>query len=261
MTVAAQLADHYAALPDVAGFAPRYRRTLLLDVFRRDPSTNPSYGGWDYGKDAVTESLLAQTVWEAQESTLAVDILANHPGVVLDFGAHIGWYTILAGVFGDHPVVAFEPDPNMLKALSRNADRYSVDVTYRDGVEPSTPPITVDGDVALMKCDIEGMDGWAVDACATLFQENRIRCALIEVSPIFWHYGHGPTDYVKMVGQLQDWGYRVYRIPPKGWVHNDAYRAAPLATLKRYCGLGADWADIIRGCRQDNFVFIRPEDV
>lgn len=261
VTVQAELAGHYPALPDVAGFAPRYGRSLALDVLRPDPSAAPSYGEWDYGRDAVTESLLLQTVWEAQESTLAVDILANHSGTVLDFGAHIGWYTVLAGVFGDHPVIAFEPEPNMLKALSANADRYNVDVTYRDAVEPATPQLEVDGDVAFMKVDIEGMDGWAVDCCASLLQQHRIRFALIEVSPIFYNDGRGPCDYVAMVDQLRDWGYRVYRIPPKGWEHNDAYREQPLTTLKRYCELGEDWADVIRDCRQDNFVFIRGEDV
>lgn len=258
-TVTAELAGHYPALSDVAGFAPRYQATLELDVLTPDPSAAPSYGEWDYGKDAVTESLMLQQVWEAQESTLAVDILANHSGTVLDFGAHIGWYTVLAGVFGNHPVIAFEPEPNMVKALSANADRYNVNVTYRDAVAPTTL-VEVDGDVAFMKVDIEGMDGWAVDACADLFQQHRIRCALIEVSPIFYNDGRGPCDYVAMVGQLRDWGYRVYQIPPKGWEHNAAYRTSPLATLKRYRELGDDWADVIADCRQDNFVFIRDED-
>lgn len=259
-TATAELAQHYSALPDVAGFAPRYWRSLQLDVFRPDPSAAPSDGEWDYGKDAVTESLQLQAVWEAQESTLAVDILANHPGVVLDFGAHVGWYTVLAGVFGGHRVIAFEPDPKMVTALRVNAERYNVDISYRDEVRPSTPPVEVDGVVALMKCDIEGMDGWAVDACAALFAQQRIRFALIEVSPIFYHDGHGASDYVAMVGRLRDWGYRVCRIPPKGWRHNDAYRERPLATLKQYCELGADWATVIAGCRQDNFVFIRDTD-
>lgn len=257
VTVTAELAQQYSALPDVAGFAARYQRSLLLDVFRPDPSVAPSYGEWDYGKDAVTESLQLQAVWEAQESTVVVDILANHRGVVLDFGAHIGWYTALAGLFGGHRVIAFEPDPKMATALRANADRYNVDVDYRDGVTPATPQVEVTGPVALMKCDIEGMDGWAVDACAHLFAQQRIRFALIEVSPIFEHDGRGATDYVAMVGQLLDWGYHAYRIPPKGWRHNHIYRARPLATLKRYCGLGEDWAEVVAGCRQDNFVFIR----
>lgn len=260
MTVTAELAHHYPVLPDVAGFAARYQRSLQLDVFSPDPSATPSDGEWDYGKDAVTESLLLQAVWEAQESTVAVDILANHRGVVLDIGAHIGWYTVLAGVFGGHRVIAFEPDPKMVTALRVNAERYNVDISYRDEVRPSTPQIEVDGVVALMKCDIEGMDGWAVDACATLFQQHRIRFALIEVSPIFYHEGRGPSDYVAMVGRLQQWGYRTYQIPPKGWEHNDTYRAHPLATLKQHCELGDDWADVVAGCRQDNFVFIRDED-
>ncbi len=44
------------------------------------------------------------------------------------------------------------------------------------------------------------------------------------------------------------------------WEHNAEYREQPIATLKRYCELGDDWADVVAGCRQDNFVFIRSED-
>jgi hypothetical protein len=244
-TTPARLAERYAALPDVAGFAHRHQVTFTLDVLD--------------SPDEVTAALVAQEVWEAQESTVAVDILATTPGVVLDFGAHIGWYAVLAGLFGDHPVVAFEPDAVTVAALAANAARYDVNVTFRPGIGPTSPPVDADGDVALMKCDIEGMDGWAVDCCAALFQQHRIRYALIEVSPIFTNDGGG-CDYVAMVGRLLDWGYHAYRVPPKGWEHNDAYRELPLATLKRYRELGDGWADVIAGCRQDNFVFIRDED-
>jgi hypothetical protein len=261
MQVAARLAESYPALPDVAAFARRHRREFVLDVFAPDPDAAPAYGEYDHGRDGVTEALIKQGVWEAQESTVAVDILATTPGKVLDFGAHIGWYTVLAGLFGNHPVIAFEPDAPTIQLLDTNARRYGVDVEHRfSPVGPTSPPVAVGGDVALMKCDIEGMDGYAVDACAGLFRRHRIRYALIEVSPIFTADGRSDCDYVVMVGQLRDWGYRVYRVPPKGWEHNDAYREQPLATLKAHRELGTDWAEVVAGCRQDNFVFIRNED-
>lgn len=256
----ARLAGHYPALPDVAGFPARYQRELLLDVLAPDPDAAPAYGEYDYGQDAVTEALVKQGVWEAQESLIAVDILATTPGVVLDVGAHIGWYTVLAGLFGGHRVVAFEPDCSTAAVLAANAERYDVAVDYRLGVGPGTPPVEVDGDVALMKCDIEGMDGHAVACCADLFEQRRIRYALIEVSPIFTGDGRSDCDYVALVGRLRGWGYHCYRVPPKGWAHNDEFREVPLLALRRYCELGADWADVVAGCRQDNFVFIRDED-
>jgi hypothetical protein len=259
-TATAQLAERYPTLPDVAGFARRYQAAFTLEVLSPDPEAAPAYGEYDHGQDAVTEALIKQGVWEAQESTVAVDILAGTPGVVLDFGAHIGWYTVLAGMFGGHPVLAFEPDVVSVSALVANAARYGVNVICQPGVGRASPPVDVGGDVALMKCDIEGMDGYAVDCCADLFHQHRIRYALIEVSPIFTEDGRSSCDYVAMVGRLLDWGYHVYRVPPKGWEHNDAYREEPLATLIRYCELGDDWADVVAGCRQDNFVFIRDED-
>lgn len=261
MSVTAHLSGQYEALPDVAGFSEHHQATFTLDVFTPDAGAAPAYGEYDHGRDAVTESLIKQGVWEAQESTVAVDILASTPGVVLDFGAHVGWYTVLAGLFGGHRVVAFESDPDAWGALSVNAARYGVDVTIQPGVGPGSPRVVVDGDVALMKCDIEGMDGWAVECCADLFRERRIRYALIEVSPIFTADGRSDCDYVELVGRLRGCGYRAFRVPPKGWEHNAAYREWPLSTLISHCGLGEDWAEVVAGCRQDNFVFIRDDDL
>ncbi|AHH20835.1 hypothetical protein NONO_c60590 [Nocardia nova SH22a] len=261
-TLTARLAPAYAELPDVAGFAAQFRRDFDLDVFAPDSAAKPGYGEYDPGRDAVTESLLAQTVWEAQESTLAADILAQTAGVVLDFGAHIGWYTVLAALFGAHPVIAFEEHEATREVLEANIRRHSVAADLRPGVTASTTPFAHDsiGEVALMKCDIEGAEDLAVDACAELFADHRIRYALIEISPIFTADGRSNCDYVAMTGQLLDWGYHLFRIPPKGWEHNDEYREQPVATLIRRCAVGADWPAVIAGCRQDNFVFIRSED-
>ena len=250
----------YPALPDIAGFAERFHQSFMMSVFTAGPPRQLAYGEYDHGQDALTESLTKQGVWEGQESTLAVDILASTPGVVLDFGAHIGWYTVLAGLFGQHPVIAYEPDAQNVELLRLNADRHGVKVSYQPGVDEHFS-LSLDEDVAFLKCDIEGYDCYAIGGCSSLFQSHRIRYALVEVSPIFTADGRSPCDYVTMVGALLGHGYSAYRIPPKGWVHNPEYRDHPLETLKAYCQLGDDWAEVVANCRQDNFVFIRPEDL
>lgn len=254
-TLGIALAGHYPALPDVAGFAERYQRTFDLDVFAHDPQAAPAYGEYDPGLDSVTDSLVLQGVWEAQESTAAVDILARTEGIVLDFGAHVGWYSVLAGLAG-HQVVAIDSDPLCLRAVRCNADRYSLDIeTVLRDVDDDSPVLAVDTPVALWKCDIEGQECNAVRMSDHLFRSRSVAFALIEVSPIFTGDGRSTCDYVDLLGRMMAYGYDCYRVPPKGWEHNDAYREDPLDTLVTYCRLPDDgWQGIVAGCRQDNFV-------
>lgn len=248
-TVTARLAESYPQLPDVAGFPPRWHREFALDGLTVDPN-NPAVD------DAVTLSIRAQSVWEAHETLAAVDVLSNHAGTMLDFGAHIGWYSILAGFFGAGPVVVWENDWETLKVLAANALRHDLDLTLAGAVTETMAPVDVDGPVSLVKVDLEGMDCWAINACAHLFETRRVAAALVEVSPIFEHDGRGACAYVPLVEQLIGWGYWPHRVPPKGWEWLDEYRDAPVETLRRRRALGADWADVIAGCRQDNFVFL-----
>jgi len=96
--VTARLAGRYPTLPDAAGFPAHYQRDLELEVLDRDPN-NPAV------EDAITVAFQRHQVWEPHETLLAVDILTHCPGLVLDFGAHVGWYSILARAFGNHPEI------------------------------------------------------------------------------------------------------------------------------------------------------------
>lgn len=256
MLVQAHLAATYPNLPDVAGFPDRYQRSFQLEAPDYDPQAlQPIYG--DRIRDAVTMSLQAQGVWEAHETLAAVDVLSHHAGLVLDFGAHVGWYSILASLFGDHPVIAWEDDPEIADFLHRNLARHGVAASVQGRIGPGGTDFIPSGhQIALVKIDLEGMDCWAVDWCADLFKSGRVAAALIEVSPIFEHDGRGPCSYVDLVGQLVSWGYWPHQIPPKGWDRLDEYREAPIETLRRYRALGDNWADVITGCRQDNFMFL-----
>jgi hypothetical protein len=261
-TVHVELAARYDALSDVAGFAERFCIGFDLDVFTLNPPETLCYGDYDHGGDSVSDALINQGVWEAQESTVVVDILKSVPGLVLDFGAHIGWYAVLAGLFGNHPVIAFEPDGRAVEVLRRNGARNGVDLTIRQvKVVQGFHVGRVDVDVALLKCDIEGDDCHAVAGCSQLFADHKIAYALIEVSPIFTADGRSTCDYVEMAGFLiEDCGYKAYRIPVKGWEYNDAYREEPLTVLTNHWSITGDWVHTIADCRQDNFLFVRPEE-
>lgn len=255
MELVAHLAGHYPTLPDVAGFPRRYQRTFQLDALDHDPHAPEPPAETDRARDAITVALQTQGVWEAHETLAAIDVLTHHPGVMLDFGAHVGWYTILAGLFGDGEVITWEEDPETLVLLNANVARHDIDAVFKGPVTEGMPAVNVDGPVSLVKVDLEGVDCWAIDACAHLFAQQQVAAALVEVSPVFEGTG-GMCRYVDLVDRLISWGYWPHRIPPKGWDRLDEYREDPLGTLRRHRRLGADWRAVVAGCRQDNFVFL-----
>src|SRR5439155_18290144 len=70
----------------------------------------------------IREELATGGVWEAGETANIVELLA--PGMTfLDIGAHVGYYSIIAGrIVGPRGLVlSFEPEPNNFELLVANA--------------------------------------------------------------------------------------------------------------------------------------------
>ena len=75
----------------------------------------------EIGSSPVTHGLVLDGIWEPLASRLVCDLLG--PGsVVIDVGANVGYYSILAGklVGADGRVLAFEPDPYSYALLVKN---------------------------------------------------------------------------------------------------------------------------------------------
>ncbi len=66
-------------------------------------------------------------------------------------------------------------------------------------------------DVSLMKMDIEGAEGLAVEGAAKLFESRRVKSLLLELHPaLLKAHGHSADE---MVNRLLAWGYAGFRIP------------------------------------------------
>src|SRR6185503_6407505 len=66
----------------------------------------------------IANSLLTLGVWEKLETEIFLSLIKPHM-TVLDVGAHIGYYTLLAAKRVKQ-VYCFEPDPETFQLLSRN---------------------------------------------------------------------------------------------------------------------------------------------
>lgn len=185
--------------------------------------------GFCPARGCSSEGILSQQTWEPYETRLILGVLQREPGLVLDFGANIGWYSLLAALNG-HNVIAFECDPETCDVLRRNAarngvaDRINVVTAW---VNDKLPRFHADADVLLVKIDVEGEEANAVQACWDLFEQRRIKYALVEISPTF-----GP-GYGELIESIIDVGYSAFAVPDKHSSHRDEFNEDPLGALER----------------------------
>jgi FkbM family methyltransferase len=94
-----------------------------------DLTPEMSFSIHESGDQHVSESLARDGVWEPFESELILRILrvsASGTPLMLDCGANLGWYSVLAAVAGGASVVAFEPMPSNAVLLRQNIARNNV---------------------------------------------------------------------------------------------------------------------------------------
>jgi hypothetical protein len=214
---------------DFAPFPEHRRLDFEIEVF--DWHRYKDGASFCYGKDGFAEGVICQGVWESYETRIALEVFAtSRPGVVLDFGSSMGWYTMLAALTG-HRVIAWEAIDEFASVLRRNADRYSwcadmIEVR-NEWVDGSTPPVKVDGEVVLLKVDTEGMEQEVLAMCWDLIEERRVRYMLLEVSPCF------RDGYDVLLAQLGECGYDLFRSPDKLCSYRAEFGQDPLGVLER----------------------------
>ncbi len=171
-----------------------------------DPKYAVHPGLYCPGQDAVSDRLLTEGFWELHDSKPIADILdkGDRAKLVIDFGAHIGWYTIMAAKAG-YRVLAIDADIENLRLLGENARLHGVGdkVTVmhawvavaftRDGLRSS---------VELVKVDLESNDRHAVNACWPFI--DRVENLFVEICPI-WR-----DDYPELVDRLVGAGFSAF---------------------------------------------------
>lgn len=158
------------------------------------------------GQDDVSQTLLRLGVWEKDETEAIAARLA--PGdVFLDFGAHIGWFTVLAAKRGAE-VHAYEGDAENLDLLRTNArlhevaERITAHLVWVDADAYCEIPA---GPIRLVKVDLEGNDDQAIRCLGPALQEGRVEELVVEISPCF------NDRYPALVERMRAWGYEAYR--------------------------------------------------
>lgn len=195
---------------DLPSIPERFARSFTMEVF--DWKGYDSDGPYCPGRDAVSETIAELGIWEPSETILTLAVCAAYPAsVVVDFGAQLGWFTLLACSSGNS-VVAVEADPENVRVLRtsllRNGWEGKVLLIQRR-VGPNWPPLGELGDVALAKIDVEGAERDALRALWPSIEAGKVAHLMVEVTPSF-----GP-GYPDLVCDLIDAGYLAFELPAK----------------------------------------------
>lgn len=222
--------DGPSAIPDYPPILSTF--AIEFDILVFDYGRYEDVVGYCTGKDAVSRSVLDQNTWEGFETLLALDILSKgDPSgeVVVDLGAHVGWYTLLAKT-GGYGVLSVDGDQENLELLQKSVTLNGLsEATVAHGwIGPETPIIKADGPgIRLLKADVEGAEDEVLRVCDHLFAAGKVKYAFFEISPEF------SDHYPATVQKVLDFGYAAYMIPDKG-TPIEAFSADPLGyTLNR----------------------------
>lgn len=161
------------------------------------------------GQCDVSMSLDLHQTSERADIARFAQILDEQPGTVLDFGSHIGWYTVHAGL-RHCDVFAVDSDPENMRLLHTNCEWHGIDLLgswlgwIGDGV---VLPGEVDDGVRVLKSDVEGMEWQVLDVTRSLWQDRLIDYGLWELSPVFENREVEGT-YADLVDEIASYGYR-----------------------------------------------------
>lgn len=237
-------------LPDVCSFE-NCQLKFKMKVFDWEKYANTE--GLCPADDIVSRSLVEQGVWEAYETLLMLDILTKNQGLVVDIGSQVGWYSLIAAL-GGCPVVAYDALEENIKIIQESARLNKLDITTHQewiGEETQEQPVQ---EIRFLKSDIEGNEQYVFKMYKRSFKARTIDYALLEISPCF------NDSYPKLIKDIMDCGYDVYQVPGKRWEHTEEFSKEPLQTLFKY-PIIKNLDEYIRSVRQENFLFVRQDEV
>ena len=199
----------------------------------------PDHGATCTADDAVSRTI-TNGVYEPHETLTFTNILAKNPqGLVLDFGSHVGWYSMIAALAG-HKVIAWDSNSERLDILKKNAELNGVSDLIKTehcwvGKDSETVPISEA--VVVLKCDLEGAEEHVIRICKPLLEQNKIKYLLLEISPCI------NDSYPTLLKYLYSIG----------------YKAVDVCRVRNGVIKVEDIDDYIKSIKQENLLFFKDE--
>lgn len=156
--------------------------------------------GYCVGDDEVSRSFALYGTWEVRNARIFEDAVAEHPGIVLDIGCHVGWYSRIARWL-NRDVIAFDAVTEHIEMCKANAPGVHAMQMWFDE-HTGTLPVAGAPEIAAVKMDIEGAEQHALRMIEPLIDAGNVATILMEVSPVF------NDSYPAVVRSLFERGYQ-----------------------------------------------------
>jgi hypothetical protein len=157
------------------------------------------------GQDVVSDRLQVEGMWEPHDTPVIERILraGDRSRRVIDFGAHLGWYSVMAAKLG-YGVVAIDGDSENLRLLRTNLATHGLRACVIWGWvnEHFTYDPDPRSEFELVKIDIESHERHAVNAIWPCI--DRVHNLYVEISPAF------RDDYPALVDRLVGAGFQAF---------------------------------------------------
>lgn len=214
--------------------------------------------GYCTGNCAVSETIDTQQQWERFGTALMTDVLSGGDpatDIVVDFGLHVGWYSVTAAKLG-YKVFAWETDPENISVAKRNAATHGCELTVTNAwVDETLPPFdTEDRRVRFLKADIEGNEQHAIAAFDHMFATRSVDAAMVEISPVF------NGSYPDLVEHICGYGYDVCWVPDGSFADLPEFFESPVEFVRSRWTIPAEGRrEMVSGLHQADFVFFPTE--
>jgi hypothetical protein len=154
-----------------------------MTVFNADEYRNTE--GYCPGDDDVSRTISTYGIWEPIETGMFITTLRRTPGIVIDFGSQIGWYSMLATRLGK-TVLGIEGVAEHMALTKQNSQPNLLwQAHHWVGEDTPTLPVANCPPIAMVKIDLEGSERHAVRCIQELISAGLVSNILMEVSPVF----------------------------------------------------------------------------
>lgn len=159
------------------------------------------FDGYCSGQDDISRTLGLYGRWEVEETECVRKVLeaGDTNNIVVDVGAHIGWFSRLAEEYG-YSCIGYEADAENIELYKLNTSNSSiVRVWFDENLQITDKPTKT---IELLKIDIEGAEKYAVE----IFKDCDINNIFMEISPCF------NDGYPALVKSIANRGYDVFNL-------------------------------------------------
>lgn len=237
---------------DLTAMPSSHQRRFTMSVW--NTIEHPIDGGpYCPAHDVVSDTIASHGVWEPRETAAMFACLDQFPtGIVVDFGAHVGWFTLNAAMAHRH-VVAVEADRDNVDRIIASARLNDVagyvDISV-NRIDADTQPLLASTHVAFAKIDTEGAEHHAVRMLWPAIEAGNVAAMLIELSPSF------DTYYRDMALGITEAGFIAYAMPPKAL---PAHRIRSLHDLISWRLTASQLGDMVEIGDQIDVLFVKAD--